>query len=79
MAATVTRQSLVFNKGAFCFATVDLTEDCPGANIVVVQLLPLNHGEAMSILDAVGEADPDAFLAKAVSLGAAGFVETPSA
>lgn len=49
----------------------------PGANIVVVQLLPLNHGEAMSILDAVGEADPDAFLAKAVSLGAAGFVETP--
>lgn len=32
--STITsRQSLVFNKGAFAFVMVDLTTDCPGANV----------------------------------------------
>lgn len=48
-----------------------------GAPIVVVQLLPLDHVEAAAILTTLGEGDPDAFLAKAEALGAAGFVENP--
>jgi hypothetical protein len=48
-----------------------------GAPIVVAQLLPLDHLEAAAILKALGEEDPEAFLARTASLGATAFVENP--
>jgi hypothetical protein len=45
--------------------------------IVVAQLLPLDHVEAAAILTALGQENPEAFLAKAISLGATGFIESP--
>jgi hypothetical protein len=48
-----------------------------GAPIVVAQLLPLDHDEAAAILTALGEPDAEAFLTKARTLGAGGFVENP--
>jgi hypothetical protein len=48
-----------------------------GAPIVVAQLLPLDNDEAAAILAALGETDPGAFLTKARTLGASGFVENP--
>ena len=48
-----------------------------GAQIVVAQLLPLDVDEASAVLSALGESDPEAFLQKAESMGAGGFVENP--
>jgi hypothetical protein len=48
-----------------------------GASIVVAQILPLNHNEALAVLAAIGETDPEAFLEQARDLGAACFLENP--
>lgn len=48
-----------------------------GAPIVVANILPLDHVEATAVLVALGENDPDAFMAKAEALGAGGFVGSP--
>lgn len=48
-----------------------------GAAIVVAQILPLDNIEAAAVLATLGEDDPEAFLAKAETLGAGGFVESP--
>jgi hypothetical protein len=54
-----------------------ISKTTAGHAIAVVQLLPLNFDEAASILNALGEADPDRFLRSAESYGAAGFIESP--
>lgn len=56
-------------------APIEATVD--GASIVVAQILPLNHDEALAVLAAIGETDPEAFLEQARDLGAAGFLENP--
>jgi hypothetical protein len=48
-----------------------------GQPIVVGQLLSLNHWEAIEMLRALGEMDPEAFLDKAESLGAEAFTHNP--
>lgn len=48
-----------------------------GAAITVAQLLPLNRTEAAAVLAALGEPHPEGFIEKAISLGAAGFIESP--
>lgn len=48
-----------------------------GAAIVVAQLLPLDTEEAVSVLAATGEPDPDRFVRNAESFGATGFLESP--
>lgn len=45
--------------------------------VLVVQILPLDHDEACSVLKTLGESDPEAFLAKAETLGVSGLVENP--
>jgi hypothetical protein len=54
-----------------------IRETTAGAPIVVAQLLPLDRAEAPAVLIALGEETPDAFLAKATEVGAAGFLENP--
>jgi hypothetical protein len=63
-----------WRKGADIAPIKKTATDSP---IVVAQLLPLDHAEAAAVLIALGEENPEAFLAKAVSLGAAGFIESP--
>lgn len=48
-----------------------------GAPVVVAQLLPLDHTEAVAVLSVLGEPDPERFLAKAETFGAGGFTESP--
>jgi hypothetical protein len=48
-----------------------------GAPVVVAQLLPLDHTEAVAVLSALGEPDPEGFLEKAETFGASGFTESP--
>jgi hypothetical protein len=54
-----------------------ITKTTAGSPIVVAQLLPLDHAEAAAVLKALGEENPEDFLAKAEALGAVGFVENP--
>jgi hypothetical protein len=54
-----------------------ISKTTAGGAIAVVQLLPLNFDEAASILNSLGESDPDRFLRSAESYGAAGFIESP--
>ncbi len=48
-----------------------------GSPILVVQLLPLDDDEAVAMLAAMGELDPQAFVARAHAFGATAFVENP--
>jgi hypothetical protein len=48
-----------------------------GVPIVVAQLRPLDRASAASVLQSVGEKDPEAFLRKADAFGATGFIESP--
>lgn len=48
-----------------------------GAPVVVAQLLPLDHTEAVAVLSSLGEPDPEGFLRKAETFGASGFTESP--
>jgi hypothetical protein len=48
-----------------------------GAPITVAQLLPLNLVEALAVLATLGEPDPDAFVDRALAMGAAGLLESP--
>lgn len=52
-----------------------LRKAAAGAPVVVVHLLPLDHDEAVTVLAALGEGEPESFLTKAISLGATGFTE----
>jgi hypothetical protein len=70
----LTCRSEDWRKGADMAPIKNIT---PGATIVVVQLLPLNQREAQELLSALGEQDPYAFVMKAASLGATGFIENP--
>lgn len=45
--------------------------------IVVAQLLPLSSEESIRVLESLGERDPQPFVAKANSLGAQAFLESP--
>jgi hypothetical protein len=63
-----------WRKGADITPIKKTATDSP---IVVAQLLPLDHAEAAAVLTALGEENPEAFLAKAESLGATGFIESP--
>ncbi|MCJ2010439.1 hypothetical protein [Methylobacterium sp. J-092] len=48
-----------------------------GTPIVVAQLLPLDYDEALTVLTELGEAEPEAFLDRALDFGAKGFTESP--
>ena len=48
-----------------------------GAPVTVAQLLPLDVTEQLAVLSALGVADPNAFVDKAHTLGAAGLLESP--
>ncbi len=48
-----------------------------GRPITVAQLLPLDIAEALAVLAALGESDPDAFVDRAYAMGAAGLLESP--
>lgn len=48
-----------------------------GAPITVAQLLPLDLTEALAVLDAMGEPDPNAFVDRAMAMGAHGLIESP--
>lgn len=48
-----------------------------GAPVTVAQLLPLDLPEQLTVLSALGVADPDGFVDKAHALGAAGLLESP--
>lgn len=54
-----------------------IADSLPGQSIIVAQLLPLDTDEAATVLRTLGETDPDAFIAKAQSLGATAFLESP--
>ncbi len=48
-----------------------------GGAITVVQLLPLDLSETLEVLTALGEPDPEAFVDKALAMGAGGLLESP--
>lgn len=48
-----------------------------GRPITVAQLLPLNIAETLCVLAALGEPDPDGFVSRAYTMGAAGLLESP--
>lgn len=48
-----------------------------GAPITVAQLLPLDMTEALAVLEAMGEPDPNAFVDRAMAMGAHGLIESP--
>ncbi|HEX8574566.1 MAG TPA: hypothetical protein VF759_17630 [Allosphingosinicella sp.] len=48
-----------------------------GAPITVAQLLPLEIPEALAVLQALGEADPESFVDRALAMGAGGLLESP--
>jgi len=47
------------------------------APVTVAQLLPLSADETIDVLIALGESDPEAFVAKARQVGAGGLLESP--
>lgn len=48
-----------------------------GKPITVAQILPLDLPETLAVLAALGEPDPDAFVDRAYTMGAAGLLESP--
>jgi hypothetical protein len=48
-----------------------------GIGVTVAQILPLDIGEAISVLRDLGETDPDSFIDRAHAMGAGGLLESP--
>jgi hypothetical protein len=59
-------------------ADIHAMQRATGGNpITVAQILPLDLSETLAVLAALGEPDPDAFVDRAYTMGAAGLLESP--